>query len=326
MSETTNSEVRTDLVSGATLTSKDAGEVRGSGSMARQMWRVFRQNKLAVISLVYLAFIVLGVIFIPLMEPSSYWRYARIQVSTNSCYVFTSAPGYTGSAPPSAHHILGCIKGYDTLALLFYAGRFSLAIGFLSSVVTMTLGVFYGMVSGYRGGWLDAVLMRFVDMMLSIPGLYLLILVVTLFGHTFSSLIVVIGFTGWFGVARLMRAETQTLRERDYVQAAKSMGASQGRILWRHILPNAMSTMVTMSTFALGDGILVLAGIGYLGFGLTPPQFDWGSMIQNASGIFQLGYWWTLWPCAILFILFVLSTNYIGDALRDAFEVRLQER
>jgi len=123
-----------------------------------------------------------------------------------------------------------------------------------------------------------------------------------------------------------MRAETQTLRERDYVQAAKSMGASQGRILWRHILPNAMSTMVTMSTFALGDGILVLAGIGYLGFGLTPPQFDWGSMIQNASGIFQLGYWWTLWPCAILFILFVLSTNYIGDALRDAFEVRLQER
>jgi peptide/nickel transport system permease protein len=326
MDDVTRFDPRSDLVDGATLTSNDAGEVAGSGSMARQMWRVFRQNKLAVASMIYLIFIILGVIFIPLMEPSSYWRFARIMVTTNSCYDFHSVPGYTGNAGPTAHHLLGCIKGYDTVALLFYAGRFSLAIGFLASVVTMTLGVFYGMVSGYRGGRVDAVMMRFIDMMLSIPGLYLLILVITLFGHTFSALIIVIGFTGWFGVARLMRAETQTLRERDYVQAARSMGATQGRILYRHILPNAMSTMVTMSTFALGDGILILSSIGYLGFGLTPPQFDWGSMIQNASGVFQLGYWWTLWPCATLFILFVLATNYIGDALRDAFEVRLQER
>jgi peptide/nickel transport system permease protein len=292
--------------------------------MVKQMWRVFRQNKLAMISLGYIALLIVGVIVVPFLYPSNYWMNAPIDY-TNTCFNAT-APGVSGSAGPMAGHFLGCIKGYDTNALLFYSGRFSLGIGFLSSIVTMTLGVAYGMFSGYRGGWIDIVLMRFVDMMLAIPGLYLLILVITLFGKSFLALTIVIGFTGWFGVARLMRAETQALRERDYVHAAVSMGATRGRVLWRHILPNAMSTMVTAATFSLGDAILILSGIGYLGLGLTPPQFDWGTLIQNASTIFQLGYWWTLWPVAVLFILFVLSTNYVGDALRDAFEVRLQER
>ena len=323
MEPSSNEVVRDELVSGV-VASRGAGTVAGTGTMRQQMWRVFRQNKLALASLAFVVILILGAVIYPFFFNGLYWKSAPIDLA-NTCFNST-APGYTGSAPPSAHHWLGCIKGYDTIGLLFYSGRFSLGIGFLSAIVTMSLGVTYGMLSGYIGGKLDAILMRIVDMMLSIPGLDLLILTIVLFGRSFVALTVVIGFTGWFGVARLMRAETQSLRERDYVAAAITMGASRQRIIYRHILPNAMSTMVTAGTFALGDAILALAGIGFLGLGLQPPQFDWGTLIQRGSDVFKLGYWWTIWPIAALFILFVLSTNYIGDAMRDAFEVRLQEQ
>jgi peptide/nickel transport system permease protein len=153
-----------------------------------------------------------------------------------------------------------------------------------------------------------------------------LLLVITIYGSTLWSLVAVIGLTSWFGVARLMRSEAQILRDREFSQAARSMGATGRRVMWKHILPNSVSTMMTASTFAIGDAVIVLSTLGFLGLALLPPDYDWGTMIQNASNQFELGYWWTLWPVAIVFILFVLSTNYIGDALRDAFEVRLQER
>ena len=302
----------------------DGGEVTGSGSIGRQMLRVFLQNKLAVASFIYITVIVLMSIIVPMFYPSSYWTNAQSNF-TSTCFT-NSNPGLLGNAAPSGAHILGCTTGYDNFALLFYAGRFSLLIGILAAFVTMTVGTTYGIVAGYRGGWTDTILMRVDDIFLSIPGLYLLLLVLTIYGRSITSLIVVIGFTSWFGVARLMRSEAQILREREYSQASRAMGATGRRVMWKHILPNGISTGMTAATFALGDAVLVLSVIGFLGLGLQPPDFDWGTMIQNASGGFELGYWWTLWPVAIVFILFVLSTNYIGDALRDAFEVRLQER
>jgi len=300
------------------------GEVSGHQSMIRQMARVFLQNKLAVASLIFIVVLIVMAVIVPLFTPSSYWSDYVIN-TTGSCW--QGQPyGSLGNAQPSAHNILGCTGGLDNFSLLFYAARYSLAIGFLSAFITMTVGVAYGIFAGFRGGKIDTIMMRIIDVALSIPGLYLLILVVVLFGQTLTALTCVIGFTAWFGISRLMRSEAQVLREREYVQAATTMGSTKRRIMWRHILPNTMSVMVTAGTFALGDAVLALSSISYLGLGLKPPEFDWGSMIQNATTYFEQGYWWTLWPVGIILILFVLSTNYIGDALRDAFEVRLQER
>jgi peptide/nickel transport system permease protein len=302
------------------------GEVGGSGSMWTQMRRVFFQNKLAVISAVIIIVMVGMCIIVPFFYQSSYWNLAITQSpAQNSCFS-NAGQGVQGNLAPSLHHLLGCTGGLDNFGLMFYAGRFTLAIGFLAGFVNMTFGAAYGIFSGFRGGKTDATMMRLVDILLSVPTLYLLILIISVYGDNLWSLVFVIGFTGWFGVARLMRAEAQVIREREYVQAADSMGATRRRVLWRHILPNGMSTMVTATTFAVGDAVLLLATLGFLQIGLKPPEYDWGSMIQLGSGYFRDGYWWTMWPVAILFILFVLATNYIGDAARDAFEVRLQER
>ncbi|HEV3213166.1 MAG TPA: ABC transporter permease [Acidimicrobiales bacterium] len=302
----------------------EGGEVAGGGSMGRQMLRVFMQNKLAVVSALFIIVLILMCIIVPFFYASDYWTVAGSSTS-GTCFN-NSNPGGFGSAAPSADHILGCTNGIDNFGLLFYAGRFSLLIGLLAGFVTMAIGTLYGIIAGYRGGKIDSFLMRLNDVFLSIPGLYLLLLVITIYGSSLWSLIAVIGFTSWFGVARLMRGEAQILRDREFSQASRSMGATGRRVMFRHVLPNSVSTMMTAATFAIGDAVIVLSTLGFLALALQPPDYDWGTMIQNASTQFEQGWWWTLWPVAIVFILFVLSTNYIGDALRDAFEVRLQER
>lgn len=304
------------------------GEVKGSGALWLQMLRVFMQNKLAVISSAYIFCLVMACIIVPAMYSESYWSNAPAQFNwhVNSCFNPHLTGGNQGSAAPSLSHWLGCTTGYDNIGYLMYAGRFSLAIGVIAGILTMIVGTIWGVVAGYKGGFIDSALMRINDVFLSIPSLYLLLLVITVFGSNLVSIALVVGFTSWFGVARLMRSEAQIQRDREFSQAARAMGATGRRVMWKHVLPNSISTMVTAATFAIGDSVIVLSTLGFLGLALTTPDADWGTMIQNASSQFELGWWWTLWPVAIAFILFVLSTNYIGDALRDAFEVRLQER
>jgi peptide/nickel transport system permease protein len=304
----------------------DGGDVAVGGSMARQMLRVFLQNKLAVLAAIYVIVLILLCVVVPQFYHSSYWSNANADYNT---YCYKGQPANAaqgGSAGPSWSHPLGCTTGFVNVGLLFYSGRFSLAIGILAGFATMLIGTLYGIVAGYKGGIIDATLMRLNDIFLSIPGLYLLLLVITIYGHTIWAIVLVVGFTGWFGVARLMRGEAQIQRDREFSQAARAMGATSWRVMRKHVLPNSVSTMVTAATFAVGDAVIVLSTIGFLGLALQQPDFDWGTLIQNASTQFESGYWWTLWPIAVVFILFVLSTNYIGDALRDAFEVRLQER
>lgn len=306
----------------------EGGEVSGGGAMWRQMLRVFLQNKLAVIAACYVVALILGCIIVPLpvFFSQSYWKLANSNYASTCYQGLPLAASNLGNPAPSWGHPLGCSGGFDNVGLLFYAGRFSLAIGMLAGIFTMIIGTLYGVVAGYKGGIIDAILMRLNDVFLSIPGLYLLLLVIVIYGHSVFSLVIVIGFLGWFGVARLMRSEAQIQRDREFSQASRSMGASGWRVMRKHVLPNSVSTMVTAATFAVGDAVIALATIGFLGFALQQPDFDWGTLIQRASTFFEQGYWWTLWPVATVFILFVLSTNYIGDALRDAFEVRLQER
>jgi peptide/nickel transport system permease protein len=192
--------------------------------------------------------------------------------------------------------------------------------------VATVVGVAYGALSGFFGGWLDALLMRFVDMNLSIPSLFLLIALVTIFRQSEILFILVIAYISWLVPARLIRGETLSLREREYVQAVKVMGGSRRRIIARHIVPNSIGTIVVFATFQVADSILLLAALGFVGLGIPPPGTDWGTMLSNGVDYALSGYWWEIYPAGLCIILVVIAFNFVGDSLRDALEVRLQQR
>ena len=207
-----------------------------------------------------------------------------------------------------------------------YGGKNSLFVGLLAAILGSTWGALYGAVSGFFGGWVDALMMRIVDIFLSIPSLLLLIVLSVIFHPSIIVLTFVIAFVSWLIPARLIRGETLTLRVREYVQAVKVMGGSRKRIVLRHLLPNAIGTIVVNATFQVADAILLLAALGYLGLGVQPPQTDWGSMLSDGVNNAVSGYWWEIYPAGIAIVLVVVSFNFLGDALRDSLEVRLQQR
>ena len=283
-------------------------------SLFVQMLQVFVQNKLAVIFLALLVIITAFSFFGPFFYHSNQTDLSQFL-------------GQTCHQRPGQGHPLGTDgQCFDMLGRLMVGGQSSLEVGFFAALVSMMLGVVYGVLSGYKGGWIDSVMMRVLDVLLSIPGLFLVLVAVAIFGRNKPLMIFVIGLTGWYGVARLLRSEALSLREREYSQAVRAMGGTSRRIVGRHIIPNSISTTVTLATFAVGDSILALAGLGFLGYGILIPDTDWGTILNTSSTAILLNYWWEIWPVVILFLLVIISFNYIGDALRDAFEVRLRER
>jgi len=207
-----------------------------------------------------------------------------------------------------------------------FGGKNSLIVGFVAALAATLFGVVYGAVSGFVGGWVDALMMRIVDTLLSIPFLFLLIVLAVVFHPTLTVLILVIAFVSWLVPARLIRGETLTLRVREYVQAVRVMGGSRRRIVLRHIVPNAIGTIIVNATFQVADAILLLAFLGFLGLGVQLPQTDWGSMLSNGVTYAIQGYWWEIYPAGLAIVLVVVAFNFIGDALRDSLEVRLQTR
>ena len=282
-----------------------------SRSMLRRGWEVFAENKLAIVGLGLVLFMILFSFVGPLI-------YHTNQVSTNlSLYL----------CRPSGAHLLGCDDvGYDELGRLMLGGQASLEVGVAAAVLATVIGTIYGAFSGFVGGWTDSALMRIVDAGLSIPDLFVLIILSVIFHPDPLLMIVIIAVFYWFGVARLVRGETLTLRTREYVQAVKVVGGSRARAISRHVVPNAIGTIIVQATFAVADSILILAGLGFLGFGIQPPSTDWGTMLSNGTNYVQGGYWWLIYPPGICIILTVVAFNFIGDALRDAFETRLQRR
>jgi peptide/nickel transport system permease protein len=272
---------------------------------------VFVENKLAIVGLVILVLIV-GFSFIgPLV-------YHTDQINTNLA-VENLGPG-TG-------HPLGTDNsGYDVLGRLMVAGQTSLEIGFAAAIMATFLGTLWGAVAGYFGGVVDTVLMRVVDAMLAIPTLFLALVAVAMFPRTKLTLILVIAITSWLTTSRLIRGEALSLRTRDYVQAMRVMGGGGGRAVFRHIAPNAVGTIVVNATFQVADAILTVVALSYLGLGIAPPGTDWGGMLNAGVNNIYNNYWWQIYPAGIAIILVVISINFIGDALRDAFEVRLQRR
>jgi peptide/nickel transport system permease protein len=295
----------TDAELGIELSDKPRG-------MFVRAWEVFAENRLAIAGLAFIAFILLFCFVGPHI-------YVTNQTNTDlSTYLCT----------PSGSHLLGCDDlGYDELGRLMVGGQTSLEVGLAAAVVSVLVGTLYGAISGFAGGFVDALMMRVVDAGLSLPSLMIIIILSVIFHPTPTVIIFIIAVFYWFGVARLVRGETLALRNREYVQAVKVIGGRPMRSVLKHIVPNAIGTIIVQATFAVADSIITLSILGFLTLGVAPPNTDWGSMLSGGLTYIQGGnYWWLIYPPGVLIILTCISFNFIGDALRDAFETRLQRR
>ena len=228
--------------------------------------------------------------------------------------------------PPSAAHPLGTDDlGRDVLARVVHGARVSLKVGFVAVGIATALGLLVGLLSGFYGGWVDAVLMRFVDMMLCFPTFFLILSVIAFLEPSIWNIMAVIGLTGWMGVARLVRAETLSLKERDFVAAARAQGAGDARIIFRHVLPNTLAPILVAATLGVAGAILTESALSFLGIGVQPPTPSWGNILTAGKDNIEYAWWLSLFPgLAILFT--VLGYNLLGEGIRDAADPRLKGR
>jgi peptide/nickel transport system permease protein len=226
--------------------------------------------------------------------------------------------------PPGGPHLLGTDElGRDTLTRLVYGTQVSLTVGFLTASLSLVVGGAVGMVAGYLGGWLDNVLMRLVDIILSIPAIFLFILLSVLLRPNAITLSFIIAFVGSGNVGRLVRAEALSLRSREFIVATRSVGAGTLRLIIRHLLPNALPVMIVAASLAVGQIILAEAALSYLGLGIQPPTPSWGNMLSNAQQYYYHSAWLVIFPGVMIFLA-VLATSLFGNAVRDAFDPRLR--
>ncbi len=210
--------------------------------------------------------------------------------------------------------------GRDELARLSIGGRITLSVGAVAAIVAMVVGTTYGALAGYYGGWFDNALMRIVDVFLAIPTLFLLIVLAAMFSGNIFTLMLVIGLTSWLGPARLVRGEVLTLKERLYVEAARSVGANDGRIIFRHVVPNAFGTIVTTTTFMIASAMLAETALSYLGIGVRAPMPSWGNLLSSAQSDIFAGAYWLILPPGLAILITVCALNFIGDWLRERQE------
>jgi peptide/nickel transport system permease protein len=227
------------------------------------------------------------------------------------------------NTPPSLSHIFGTDSiSRDVLSRVLSGARVSLSVAALSVLLSATVGTFYGVVAGYAGGWVDTAMMRLIDALLSIPRILLLIAVLALWDPVgLPGLILLIGLTGWFDVSRIVRGQTLALRNREFVIAARSLGAGSMSIVRRHVLPNVLSPVIVAGTLAVGNVILLEAALSFLGIGVREPHPSWGGMFQDAGASFQTAWWPVLFP-GLAIVITVLAVNTLGDALRDVLDPR----
>jgi peptide/nickel transport system permease protein len=226
--------------------------------------------------------------------------------------------------PPSLKHPLGTDNvGYDILGRLMEGGQSSLEVGLSAAGLASVIGTLWGAISGYVGGWIDALMMRVVDSAFAIPPLLLLLLLGTIFTPSIVELIIVLGLVSWLVTARLVRGDSLSLRTREYVQAAKVVGSREHRVVWRHVIPNALGTIAVQTTFAVGTAILLLASLSFLGLGPAPPAANWGAMLSSGLSYIYAGYWWQIYPAGLVIVITVLAFNMFAESVRDSFETRL---
>ena len=285
---------------------------REAESMTAIVWRRFRRHPAAIISMGILLALLMGVILVSFSpyDPETSDMSVRLQ-------------------PPSLQHPMGTDQlGRDLLTRVLYGGRISIIVAFMVVVITLLVGIPIGAAAGYFGGTIDNILMRFTDVALTLPTLLVLILLSAIMRevelplfkrNSVMTIALVIGLLSWMTAARLLRAEYLSIRELEFVEAAHAMGATNLRVIARHILPNAISPIIVQSTLMLGYAIMIESGLSFLGFGIQPPTPSWGNLLSNAQQHMTRHPWLAIFP-GIMIFLTVISINYIGDALRDAID------
>ena len=276
---------------------------------AHRFARVLRRNAMFILGLIIVLGVTFGAVFAPLIAP----------FDPNELHLDAILKA------PCAEFPLGTDRlGRDVLSRLLYGGRVPLWVGFVVGCISISIGALLVLVSGYYGGLVDEIVMRFVDIMLCFPSFFLILAVVAFLEPSLFNIMVVIGLTSWMGVARLVRAETLTLREREFVSAARLAGTSSWRIMTRHILPNAMAPVTISAILGIGGAILIESGLSFLGLGVQPPQASWGNMLMDGKSVIEEASWLSLFP-GLAILITVLGYNLLGESLRDFLDPRLKK-
>jgi peptide/nickel transport system permease protein len=314
------SDVRTQTASGqARAAAAELGALRSKKprSLWSDAWRQFRRHKLAVAGMVILAILTVSVLVGPVL-----WTESRTAIDFGA-----------STLRPSLDHPMGTDDlGHDIFARILWGGRISLAVGVAAMLVAITLGVLIGALSGFFGGFLDSLLMRITDMFISLPQLPLLLLTIYLFRDSlrdrfgpnlgiFLLIVFLIGILNWMPVARLVRASFLSLKEKEFIEAARSIGATRSSIIFKHIMPNVLGPVIVAATLAVGSAIITESALSFLGLGFPPDVPTWGRLLFDAINYMELAPHMVIFPALVIFLT-VLSINYVGDGLRDALDPR----
>ncbi len=271
-------------------------------------WRSFRKNKLAVIGTIIVLFFILLAIFAPLIAPYGY----KEQVLTKRLLA------------PSSEHWFGTDDfGRDILSRVIYGARISLWVGFLAVVGSIVVGCFLGILAGYYGKWVDAIISRIFDIMLAFPSILLAIAIVAVLGPSLKNALIAIAIINIPNFGRLIRSRVLSVKQEEYIVAAKAVGMSNNRILFRHVLPNSMAPIIVQGTLAIATAIIEAAALGFIGLGATAPEPEWGKMLSDARPFLMQAPWTMIFP-GIAIMLTVLGFNLMGDGLRDALDPRMK--
>jgi len=280
----------------------------GQPTLKTLFWRRFKKNRLAVIGgiIVFLLFAI--AVLAPLIAP---YDPSAIDVK----HVLE---------PPSSKHPFGTDDlGRDILSRVIHGSWISLQVGFVAVGIATIIGIIFGALSGYYGGWVDRISMRFVDIMLAIPTFFLILAVIAFLEPSIWNIMIVIGVTSWMGVARLVRAEFLSLKEREFVLAARALGASDFRIIFRHILPNAMSPVLVSAVLGIAGAVLIESALSFLGIGVQPPTASWGNILTIGKDNIEIAWWISVFPGLAIFVT-VLAYNLLGEGIRDSIDPRLK--
>ncbi|MCI3948223.1 MAG: binding-protein-dependent transport system inner rane component [Acidimicrobiales bacterium] len=283
------------------------GDMQAARPLRADVWRRFRRNKLAVTGFVFIVLLILVAIFAPLIAPFS----------------ITERTGEIRQGPTSGH-LFGTDRiGRDVFSRVVFGARVSLKVGILATMVSLIIGVLAGAVAGFLGGFVETVVMRVTDIFLAIPYIILAVAIATVLGRGENTVIVVLGLTGWLAICRIVRSSFLSLRQLEYVEAATALGAGKLRIMFRHILPNALQPIIVYGTIAVGSAILAEAALSFLGVGAVEPTPAWGLMVDEGRGDLVNAPHLLYFPGGAIFLT-VLAFQFVGDGLRDALDPRLR--
>jgi peptide/nickel transport system permease protein len=275
-------------------------------SINYKIWKKFIRNRLALAGLIILNIMFLGAVLAPLLAP-----YDPNNIDKNSNGI---------PLAPSKEHFFGTDNyGRDYFSRALYGSRVSLSVGFIAVFIYVIIGIILGSIAGFFGGFTDSVIMRLVDIMLCLPTFFFILTIQVMLEPSMLNIMIVIGFTSWAGVTRLVRGQFLSIKEELFVQAAKASGASSFRIIWKHILPNTLPPLIVLSTLGIAGAILTESVLSFMGIGIQPPQASWGSMLHDGQEYIRTAPWMAFFP-GIFIMITVLGFNFIGDGLRDALD------